>query len=74
MISPRSVVCPVDFSDASRGALRYAAVVANYFHAELTVLTVTDPLLTEAAELSGAAEHLPEAVNKELLRFVQEEF
>ena len=49
MISPRSVICPVDFSDASRGALRYAAVVANYFHAELTVLTVTDPLLTEAA-------------------------
>ena len=74
MISPRSVVCPVDFSDASRGALRYAAVVANYFHAELTVLTVTDPLLTEAAELSGAAEHLPEAVNKELLRFVQKSF
>ena len=74
MISPRSVICPVDFSDASRGALRYAAVVANYLHAELTVLTVTDPLLTEAAELSGAAEHLPEAVNKELLRFVQKSF
>jgi nucleotide-binding universal stress UspA family protein len=74
MISPRSVVCPVDFSDASRGALRYAAVVANYFHAELTVLTVTDPLLTEAAELSGAAEHLPDAVNKELSRFVKKSF
>ena len=74
MISPRSVICPVDFSDASRGALRYAAVVANYFHAELTVLTVTDPLLTEAAELSGAAEHLPEAINKELRRFVQKSF
>ncbi len=74
MISPRSVICPVDFSDASRGALRYAAVVANYFHAELTVLTVTDPLLTEAAELSGAAEHLPEAINKELLRFVKKSF
>ena len=74
MIPPRSVICPVDFSDASRGALRYAAVVANYFHAELTALTVTDPLLTEAAELSGAAEHLPEAVNKELLRFVKKSF
>ena len=74
MISLRSVICPVDFSDASRGALRYAAVVANYFHAELTVLTVTDPLLTEAAELSGAAEHLPDAVNKELLRFVKKSF
>ena len=74
MISRGSVICPVDFSDASLGALRYAAVVANYFHAELSVLTVTDPLLTEAAELSGAAEHLPEAINKELLRFVKKSF
>ena len=74
MISRGSVICPVDFSDASRGALRYAAVVANYFESELTVVTVTDPLLTEAAELSGAAEHLPEAVNKELRRFVQKSF
>jgi nucleotide-binding universal stress UspA family protein len=74
MISRGSVICPVDFSDASRGALRYAAVVANYFESELTVVTVSDPLLTEAAELSGAAEHLPEAVNKELRRFVQKSF
>ena len=74
MISGGSVICPVDFSDASRGALRYAAVVANYFESELTVVTVTDPLLTEAAELSGAAEHLPEAINKELRRFVQKSF
>ena len=74
MPSPRSILCPVDFSDASRGALRYAAVVANHLKAELTVLTVNDPLLTEAAEMSGSMEHLPEAIKKELHRFSQKSF
>jgi nucleotide-binding universal stress UspA family protein len=74
MTSRASVLCPVDFSDASRGALRYAAVVANHLKAELTVLTVTDPLLREAAELSASVEHLPEAINKELHRFCQKTF
>ena len=69
-----SVLCPVDFSDASRGALRYASAVANHLHAELTVLTVTDPLLTEAAELSGTLEGLPDAINKELHRFCDKTF
>jgi nucleotide-binding universal stress UspA family protein len=74
-MTPRaSVLCPVDFSDASRGALRYAAVVANHLKAELTVMTVTDPLLTEAAEMSASVEHLPEAVSKELHRFSQKSF
>jgi nucleotide-binding universal stress UspA family protein len=74
MTSRKSVLCPVDFSDASRGALRYAAVVANHLEAELTVVTVTDPLLTEAAELSGSVDQLPEAVNKELHRFFEKTF
>jgi nucleotide-binding universal stress UspA family protein len=74
MTSRTSVLCPVDFSDASRGALRYAAVVANHLKAELTVLTVTDPLLTEAAEMSASVDHLPEAINKELHRFCEKSF
>ena len=74
MTARKSVICPVDFSDASRGALRYAAVVANHLKAELTVMTVTDPLLREAAELSSSIEHLPEAINKELRRFVSKAF
>jgi nucleotide-binding universal stress UspA family protein len=74
-MAPRtSVLCPVDFSDASRGALRYAAVVANHLKAELNVLTVTDPLLTEAAEMSASIDHLPEAINKELHRFCERSF
>ena len=74
MTTRRSVLCPIDFSDASRGALRYAAVVANHLEAELIVLTVTDPLLTEAAELSAAVEQLPEAITKELHRFCDRTF
>ena len=69
MTTTRSVLSPVDFSDASRGALRYASVAANYLQAELVVLTVTDPLLTEAAELSGQLDGLPDAISKELRRF-----
>ena len=74
MTSRTSVLCPVDFSDASRGALRYATVVANHLKAELVILTVTDPLLTEAAEMSAAVEHLPEAVSNELRRFCERSF
>ena len=46
-----SILCPVDFSDASAGALRYAAAVATHFGARLIVLTVEDPVLTEALDL-----------------------
>jgi nucleotide-binding universal stress UspA family protein len=40
-----SILCPVDFSEASRSALRYAAAIAARMHASLTVMTVEDPLL-----------------------------
>jgi universal stress protein A len=75
VMSPHSfVLCPIDFSEASRGALRYAAVVAEHLKARLLVATVNDPLLTEAAELSASVEHLPEAVRKELRRFCEKTF
>ena len=50
-MSQPTVVCPVDFSAASRGALRYAIAIAEHFNARLSVLTVNDPLLDEAADL-----------------------
>jgi nucleotide-binding universal stress UspA family protein len=67
----RVVLCPVDFSDASRGALRYGSIIADHLRAELAVVTVTDPLLTEAAEMSGSLAHLPEAIQKELSAFCE---
>jgi len=46
-----SILCPIDFSVASAGALRYAAAIASHFATRLIVLTVEDPLLTEAVDL-----------------------
>lgn len=63
-----SVLCPVDFSDSSRGALRYAAALAAHFGARLTLLAVNDPLLEEADEVAGTA-RLAEDTARELDRF-----
>jgi len=63
-----SVLCPIDFSDSSRGALRYAAAIAAHFGARLTLLVVNDPLLQEADEYSGYA-HLTQDTMKDLERF-----
>jgi nucleotide-binding universal stress UspA family protein len=45
----QSILCPVDLSAASRGAARTAAVMAGRFEAQLTVVFVDDPLLSQAA-------------------------
>jgi Universal stress protein family len=45
----RSIVCPVDFSEHSVQALRLAVGLAGRDQARLTVLTVNEPLLVEAA-------------------------
>ena len=45
------VLCPVDFSESSAGALRYASLIARHAGAKLVVLAVEDPRLTEAAGL-----------------------
>jgi len=47
----RSILCPLDFSEPSREALRWAATLAQRTKARLTVLSVLDPLLVEAARL-----------------------
>ena len=73
MILRPAVLCPVDFSASSRGALRYAAAIAAHFGAQLTLLAVNDPLLLEADEISGGA-HLAEDTRKELERFWKHTF
>jgi nucleotide-binding universal stress UspA family protein len=37
-----SILCPIDFSTASAGALRYGAAIASHFAARLIALTVVD--------------------------------
>ena len=47
----RSILCPVDLSEQSRHALLWASAIARYRGAELTVLSVVEPLLAQAAEI-----------------------
>ena len=40
MITIAKILCPIDFSEASRGAIRYAVDLAQKFGAGLTLLHV----------------------------------
>jgi universal stress protein A len=68
-----SVLCPIDFSDSSRGALRYSAAIAGHFGARLTLLAVNDPLLQEADEIAGEAQ-LTEDTKRDLREFFNQTF
>ena len=46
-----SILATVDFSEPSRLALRWAGAFATRFNTRLTVVTVVDPLLAEAARI-----------------------
>lgn len=50
------VVCPVNFTEVSRGALRYAAQIADTFNAELTVIHVIEE--TSRPDVAVNAERL----------------
>ena len=69
-----SILCPIDFSDASAGALRYAAAIAAHFATRLVVLTVEDPLLTEAADLGTGIVWSREDCKKEIEQFAARVF
>ena len=64
-----TVLCPIDFSEASRGALRYARAIIEHFGGRLVILTVEDPLLTEAVDLGTGVVWDPEDTRKELADF-----
>jgi nucleotide-binding universal stress UspA family protein len=53
MFPPQVVLAAVDFSDASRAALTYAARLATHTGARLHVLHAEDPMLAEAARALG---------------------
>ncbi len=66
----RSILCPVDFSDASRQALRWAIAIAGEWNSRLTVLTAVDPLLSEAARARFALDLVKADVEPALREFV----
>ena len=72
MVRSPSVLCPIDFSDNSRGALRYAAEIAAHLGARLTLLAVNDPLLVEASRLAAAPDHLVEVTVREVDTFCRQ--
>lgn len=74
MIAGPSVLCPIDLSESSRAALRYAAAVAAHFGARLTLLAVVDPVLNEAAELTRAGTDVPGSTTREVERFFAQTF
>ena len=74
MIPMSSVLCPIDFSGSSRGALRYAGALAGHFGGKITVLAVNDPLLTEAADIAGDPAALAKDTIREMERFWREAF
>jgi len=74
MVTRPSVLCPIDFSDACRGALRYAAALAEHFDGTLYVLTVDDPFLVQAATVSFGMAALKRMSVESLQAFVTSTF
>ena len=64
-----TILCPIDFSDGSRGALRYASAIAEHFRARMLLMAVEDPLLTEALDLATGVVWDPDETKKSLAQF-----
>ena len=69
-----SILCPIDYSDASAAALRYAAAIAEHFFTRLIVLNVEDPLLTTAMDLGTGVVWTRQVPEKEMATFVASVF
>jgi nucleotide-binding universal stress UspA family protein len=66
-----TILCPVDFSEHSREALSYAALVTARNNGRLVVTFVEDPLLVAAARGRLDEKTVIEDERKELRRFVE---
>jgi nucleotide-binding universal stress UspA family protein len=63
------ILCPIDYSDGSAAALRYAAALADHFGTRLVVLTVEDPMLTAAIDLGTGIHWTPDLSTAEVAKF-----
>src|SRR5690242_19490559 len=66
------VLCPIDLSDSSRGALKYANAIATHFRTQLLLVVVNDPLLLEVSQLSAGPSRLVDDTVREMQRFVKQ--
>jgi len=71
MLTVRSLLCPVDFSEQSRQALLWASAIAQYRGGELTVLSVVEPLLAQAAGIRLGVDLTRTEVEPVLREFVE---
>ena len=67
----RTILCPIDFSDHSRHALRVAEALARRQQSRLIVLTAVDPLLAEAAKMRLGLDLATTEVEPALREFVR---
>jgi universal stress protein A len=70
MLTVRSILCPVDLSEHSRQALLWASAIAQYRGGELTVLSVIEPLLAQAAGIRLGVDLAREEAEPALREFV----
>jgi nucleotide-binding universal stress UspA family protein len=66
-----SIVCGVDFSRHSAGALRYAGALARATNAPLTAVYVVDPVLSAAAAEAYDSRAMARNARTDLRRFVR---
>ena len=72
MIDRPLLLCPIDFSTASLGALRVAVAIAERFDTRLIMLRVDDPLLAEVADTKRGSGWGRLNSERELRRFLAE--
>ena len=71
MLTVRSILCPVDFSEQSRHALLWANAISQSRGGQLTVLSVVQPLLAQAAGIRLGADLAPDGGEPALRDFVE---
>jgi universal stress protein A len=69
-----SILCPVDYSEQSRQALRWASTIAQRRDEELTVLSVVEPLLAQAAGIRDGVDLARVDAASALREFVEATF
>ena len=65
-----SILCPIDFSEASASALRYAAALAEHLATRVIVMTVEDPMLAAAKDFGSGKEWNRALSEQEISSFV----
>lgn len=66
-----TILCPVDFSDHSRQALAYAALLTSRSKGHLIVIFVENPMLAAAAAVASEEKAFIDKARKELRRLVE---